>query len=536
MALAAWLPATAHAAFPGANGKIAFDGPQHSPFIREIWLVEPDGTALTQLTGGNAYAEAAPAWSPDGRKVAYDFVDVVRVVNADGTGDASLVTDAFRPAWSPDGQKVAFSRFSRRIPGPGGIDIWTVNADGTGEARYVFGGLCGFTGSGEEIYEEHWSPAWSPVGGSIAYTKFGCEGVPPNYEDSVRSAGSLVVGTRTVIHGDWAIPGEAAFSAEEPDWAPDGSRIAVGAVPDCPLAGYYEIACLSGIWVVNSDGTDLVQLTTGSDRSPTWSPDGKRIAFIRNQQLWVMNADGSGQTPLVSSTEPDHPSWQPVGALDPYPRPGGGTPYRVPLVPAYEQCTPAAQNANHVAPLALDSCSPPTQSSSVLSTSSVGRGGGFARLNVDPGIPSTSADEADVRVLARAWDVFCRAQNAACPSGAGSDFDGSLLLRARIRLTDKGSGFGGVSATTEDTDFQVPILCLPTPSDPVRGSSCLVQTSADGLVPGYVAEGRRSVVSLLDVTVRDPGPNGTGFGAGCPPACGDGDESTYMHQGVFQGL
>jgi hypothetical protein len=35
------------------------------------------------------------------------------------------------------------------------------------------------------------------------------------------------------------------------------------------------------------------------------------------------------------------------------------------------------------------------------------------------------------------------------------------------------------------------------------------------------------------VEVRDAGPNGTGYGSGCPSACGDGDEQTFMRQGVF---
>jgi hypothetical protein len=38
------------------------------------------------------------------------------------------------------------------------------------------------------------------------------------------------------------------------------------------------------------------------------------------------------------------------------------------------------------------------------------------------------------------------------------------------------------------------------------------------------------------VTLDDPGPNGSGYGPSCPPTCGDGDESPYLEQGVFDGL
>ena len=55
----------------------------------------------------------------------------------------------------------------------------------------------------------------------------------------------------------------------------------------------------------------------------------------------------------------------------------------------------------------------------------------------------------------------------------------------------------------------------------------------DALIPGVVREGKRAVWELGQVTVRDAGANGTGYGAGCPPTCGDGDETTYLRQGVF---
>jgi uncharacterized repeat protein (TIGR01451 family) len=64
---------------------------------------------------------------------------------------------------------------------------------------------------------------------------------------------------------------------------------------------------------MNADGTGQTRLTNdpGGDGSPAWSPDGTKIAFARSSQIWVMNADGSGQTntSLPSGTDPD---WQPL--------------------------------------------------------------------------------------------------------------------------------------------------------------------------------------------------------------------------------
>jgi len=78
-----------------------------------------------------------------------------------------------------------------------------------------------------------------------------------------------------------------------------------------------------GIWVVNPDGSGARQVTTdpapgaSNDSRPAWSPDGTRIAFVRNNDLFVMNADGSGSTnltpPGVFASSVDDPEWSPTG-------------------------------------------------------------------------------------------------------------------------------------------------------------------------------------------------------------------------------
>ena len=79
-----------------------------------------------------------PAWSPDGRKIAFDGTtrdgkSEIYVINADGSGKRRLTRTAgqeFGPAWSPDGRKIAFSR------GPNGHQqVYVMNADGSGQRR-----------------------------------------------------------------------------------------------------------------------------------------------------------------------------------------------------------------------------------------------------------------------------------------------------------------------------------------------------------------------------------------------------------------
>ena len=97
------LPATAHAAFPGLNGKIAFHSDRDGNF--EVYAMNADGSSQTDLTN-NPALDQAPAWSPDGTKIVFssrrDGNTELYTMAADGSGVVRLTNNVNfdnSPAW-----------------------------------------------------------------------------------------------------------------------------------------------------------------------------------------------------------------------------------------------------------------------------------------------------------------------------------------------------------------------------------------------------------------------------------------------------
>lgn len=146
---------------------IAFVSDRRGPF--ELYVMRADGTGQRRIAGGDRQGGTfSPAFSPDGRLIAFSSTlrtpenPELYVIRPDGTGLRRLTRtgggvhelgdDGF-PAWSPDGRHIAFS--SNRS---GSGDVWLMRADGSGQRH-----LTGFPRTDE------WAPAFSPNGSLIAF-------------------------------------------------------------------------------------------------------------------------------------------------------------------------------------------------------------------------------------------------------------------------------------------------------------------------------------------------------------------------------
>jgi len=242
----------------------------------EIWAVDIARHQSEKLTGGLQLA-GFPVFDRALERIVYFAEQAgnfdVWTIDRQGKERKRLTTDPapdVHPTWSPDGTKIAFA--STRS---GEAAIWIMEADGSNAKQITT------DGSGD------WIPSWSPDGAQIVYSRGAAdrEMTPSKFYEVLEPPGGRLWIVDLYSGAMRRLTNEHSASDWNPMWSPDATRIAFAS----RRSGNPDI------WLINSDGTGLVQLTDNpaADYAPTWSPDGAKIAFTSKRtgsnEVWILD-------------------------------------------------------------------------------------------------------------------------------------------------------------------------------------------------------------------------------------------------------
>ncbi|MGF1504387.1 MAG: TolB family protein, partial [Anaerolineae bacterium] len=291
----------------------------------DICTIRPDGSDQTNLTAQADTVEMAPSWTPDNRIVFMSDRDMpagvtrgaeIYVMQADGSSIARLTYDngaynAF-PTVATNGARIAFESDREVIAGS---EIYTMALDGSDIRRVTE----------DDVWNQ--VPAWSPDGSRILYAADSGSGHLDLFTLAIES-GEVTRLTRLSSedggvrwgHAFLRAPAAVAEPIREQDQLdfvepPAGSQPGTDAV----LFAAHELGCptclQTGIYRVDAVEGSLLRLSV-EGLYPVWSPDFRRIGYVRDGELFIANADGSSPTPITDAAMGLGPlAWNTTGLI-----------------------------------------------------------------------------------------------------------------------------------------------------------------------------------------------------------------------------
>jgi len=297
-----------------------------------IGTVDVPGRAVRILTGEARPGSVVPhlftrlSWSPDGGRIAFAGVGVdtdragdrtdIYTVRHDGARRRRLTRlgDALNPIWSPDGRSIIFTRLrpvaSSENATPAGA-LWAMSTSG-GHLRRVTRSIDG---------QIDVAGSFTPDGSVLLLSRATCE-------ESSDGGCSERTSTVLAVRPDGSDERNLVSRAADPAVSPDGRHLAF--VSDRDENGTLNYGDrefpANELYVSNRDGTNARRLTRSRARnetSPSWLPDGRRLAFQRGvafdnaeaMSIFQVNRDGSCERSVLASSPPGpwyaSPAWRP---------------------------------------------------------------------------------------------------------------------------------------------------------------------------------------------------------------------------------
>jgi len=238
-----------------------------------IYLINPDGTNnRIWYASISAYS---PSWSPNGKWITFSDNAQIYKRKLDGDSVTQLTFEGrnFFPDWSPDGQWIVYDSNLDDTK----YDIWIMKSDGT-ENKNI-------SGESDSSDQGGWRlPDWSPDGNHIVHSRY-ISGVDGKEIFRMDTSGKNPV--RLTFNN---------LDDSYPVYSPDGTKIAFTSYPQ-------GLASQTQIWVIDTSGSNLNQLTTTQGYTCDWSPDGEWIVYTDSRassgRLWIMRKDGSNKHQLT---------------------------------------------------------------------------------------------------------------------------------------------------------------------------------------------------------------------------------------------